>query len=127
MTGATTNQRLVGIYNADGGLRGELSYLAGKVRGTSHCELCDITHSPIRRRKSWDSLVAGLELPFTLLHRNEVDEPLAAKLHGVALPTVLLVSDDEPRVLLGPADLAQCGSDVTAFGRSLREALARAR
>ncbi|MGV1036583.1 MAG: hypothetical protein ACOYD0_06095 [Candidatus Nanopelagicales bacterium] len=127
MTEATADRRLVGIYNADGGLRGELSYLAGKVRGTSHCELCDITHSPVRRKKSWDALLATLDLPFTLLHRNELNEPLASELRGVPLPTVVLVSGSIPRVLLGPEQLARCGSDVTTFGRMLREALAQAR
>lgn len=126
MTATAKNRQLIGLYNADGGLRGELSYLAGKVRGTSHCELCDITHSPVRRKRSWDALVAGLDLPFTLLHRNEVDEPLASELRGVALPTVVLVSDGAAQVLLGPEQLARCGSDVATFGQALGDALEQA-
>ena len=42
--------RLVGVYDADGGLLGEAAYVWGKVRGTRHCALCDITHRRVRRR-----------------------------------------------------------------------------
>ena len=40
---------LVGVYHADGGLLGELRYAYGKVRGTAHCSLCDITHATVWR------------------------------------------------------------------------------
>ena len=51
---------LVGVYDADGGLRGEAAYLWGRLRGTTHCGLCDITHSSVRRKASWDRMVASL-------------------------------------------------------------------
>ena len=35
---------LVAVYHADGGVRGELSYVLGRLLGTAHCALCDITH-----------------------------------------------------------------------------------
>jgi len=30
----------VGVYHADGGLRGETAYILGKITGTVHCGLC---------------------------------------------------------------------------------------
>src|SRR6478609_4856955 len=52
--------RLVGVYDADGGLLGEAAYAWGKARGTRHCALCDITHSPWRRKPAWDAMAAEL-------------------------------------------------------------------
>ena len=40
--------KLVGIYNANGSVLGELKYLVGKLTGQSDCALCDITHGPFR-------------------------------------------------------------------------------
>ena len=37
-------KRILGIYNADGGLWGEMRYITGRIFGKSHCALCDITH-----------------------------------------------------------------------------------
>lgn len=38
---------LIGVYNADGGLFGELRYLVGNARGTAHCALCNIAHDSV--------------------------------------------------------------------------------
>ena len=40
----------VKAYHADGGPIGEVRYIIGKLLGTAHCALCDITHSPFRRK-----------------------------------------------------------------------------
>ena len=36
--------RFVGVYNAEGTLRGEVAYWIGARLGLGHCALCDITH-----------------------------------------------------------------------------------
>ena len=54
---------IVGVYHADGGPIGEARYVIGKLLGTAHCALCDITHSPVRRKREWDRMVAELGLP----------------------------------------------------------------
>ena len=33
-----------GVYHADGGLIGEIKYVAGALLKGQHCSLCDITH-----------------------------------------------------------------------------------
>lgn len=67
--------RLIGVYNADGGVIGELRYFFGHLIGTAKCELCDITHSLIQRKSSWDRLASELKveygLDFALEHLNE--------------------------------------------------------
>jgi len=70
--------RLIGVYNADGGVVGELKYFFGHLIGIAKCELCDITHSPIRRKASFDQLAGELKneygLDFALKHLNERTE-----------------------------------------------------
>ena len=58
--------------------------MIGKLMGTAHCALCDITHSPIRRKPAWDRMVAAIGVPFELLHLNEMPPAIAAAtaLHG---------------------------------------------
>jgi hypothetical protein len=76
------------MYDADGGLLGEASYVWGKLRGTRHCGLCDITHSPVRRKPTWDRFVAELGLPFELLHLNEMPTDVASVVATAGAPVV---------------------------------------
>lgn len=109
-----------GVYNADGGLLGEARYVIGHLLGTAECALCDITHSPIRRKPEWDRMVARLGVPIVVLHRNELDARLTAAVDGVALPVVLAHdADGSTRVALSAARLAELGGSVTAFERAL--------
>lgn len=113
---------LIGVYNADGGLVGELSYIIGKTFQGKHCELCDITHSPFRRKKSWDEFVDGLGYPFELLHLNELSAELRSFV-GDQAPMVILRREGELSVLLTGKDMAVCAGDVTKFNLLLRKAL----
>lgn len=113
---------LIGVYHADGGVMGELRYVLGKVRGTAHCALCDITHSGVRRKSEWDEACTSLSIPVRLVHLNErsTDEIAACTL---GTPTVLIRYDDETiRPLLGPDDLELDGS-VQRFFAVLQQAL----
>ena len=112
--------RLTGIYDADGGVRGELAYVVGRLRRTVHCGLCDITHSPVRRKREWDAMVAGLGVPFDLLHRNE--QAMGSRFDG-PLPAVLAEVDGERVMLLDPVSLDRAEGDVRAFRAALQSAL----
>lgn len=121
-----TITRLVGVYHADGGLIGEARYVIGKLLGTAHCSLCDVTHAGLRRKSDWDAMVADLGVPFDLVHLNEmppavgrvVDEhgsPLVlAQAHGGSLHAVLV-----------RAQLEELGGSVLAFADALDRALSR--
>ncbi len=69
---------LIGIYKADGGIIGELSYFFGHLVGARNCELCDITHSPIKKKASFKALEKELlkehGIAIKLLHMNERSE-----------------------------------------------------
>jgi hypothetical protein len=117
---------LVGVYHADGGPIGEAKYVIGKLMGTAHCALCDITHSPVRRKPAWDRMVAELGVPFQLIHLNEMPPAIAAATTRYGSPAVFaqLANGTIEPVLL-PADLEVLGGSVDAFAVALRSALAR--
>ena len=115
--------RIVGVYDADGGLRGELAYLAGKLAG-QHCSLCDITHSPIRRRRAWDDYVSGLPVPFDVLHRNERPEAIRAATAGHE-PCVVAVTDVGDVVMLLDSVTLTEAADVAGLARALDRGMAQ--
>lgn len=118
-------RRLVGVYHADGGLRGELAYVIGKVRGTADCALCDTTHGKLGRRREWKDLLPALGVPVELVHLNE-RSPAVRAASAERTPCVLAVTDDGLRLLLGPEQLAAVRGDVAAFAATLRAAADRA-
>jgi hypothetical protein len=115
---------LVGVYDADGGLRGEAAYLWGRLRGTTHCGLCDITHSSVRRKASWDRMVASLPVPVRLLHLNELADDLATVVAAAGAPVVLAREDTGWRVLVAGSELDAMVGSVDALEAELRRHLA---
>lgn len=110
---------VLAVYDADGGLVGEARYLVGHLLGTAHCALCDITHSPLRRKPAWDAMVRRLDVPLRVVHRNERTAAEAAACTA-GTPTVLAkVGDGTWCVLMTPSDLEVAGS-VEAFEARLR-------
>jgi hypothetical protein len=118
-----TVSELVGVYDADGGLLGEAAYVWGKVRGTRHCGLCDITHSAVRRKAEWDRMAASLPVPVRLLHLNELDDDLRAAVAAAGAPVVLARDGAGWTDLLGAAELDELAGSVAAFEAAVRRRL----
>ena len=115
---------LVGVYDADGGIVGELSYVVGHLLGRTDCSLCDVTHGALRRKPEWDAMAARLPVPLRLVHRNETTDDEQRAHYASGLPAVIGARGDGSRtVLLGPAGLAALGGSVAEFERALLEAL----
>lgn len=124
--GQTRIMRYLGVYDADGGLAGELRYVVGHLLGTAECALCDITHSPVRRKRTWDAMVAELDAPFDLRHRNELTDEETRALATMGLPVVAAELGDGSWVRLLDRDaLDACGGDVGSFARILHETAVR--
>ena len=72
--------RLVGVYDADGGLLGEAGDVWGKVPAAPppHCALCDITHGRVRERADWRACRSTLPVEFATYHRD--DQPDAVRI-----------------------------------------------
>jgi hypothetical protein len=116
--------RLIGIYNADGGIVGEARYVVGHLLGLTSCSLCDITHSPIRRKPEWDAMVTMLPTPLTVLHKNELEPDLEAWVTGKTLPLVVGVTDPgQFTVVLDPPALESVEGSVAGFATLLARSL----
>ena len=103
----------VGIYNADGTILGEISYVAKKLAGRGSCALCDITHGWTGRRRDFDATCSTAGIEWTLLHRDEVDaEQLAA---AGDLPAVIARNGEGWTKVLGPQELDTCSGDPAAL------------
>ncbi len=120
-----TIRRLVGVYDADGTLRGELTYWVGARLGRTHCALCDITHGSVREKDEWKTCRLGLPVPFDTYHRNDQPDEVRAVLAGT-YPSVLASTADGPVLLLGPAELDDCDASperlVAAIERAVEQA-----
>lgn len=103
------------VYDADGGWRGEAAYVVGALLGRAHCALCDITHSPVRRKRAWDAMVGRLPLPMRVVHRNEVPEQLVTAVRQHRLAAVFLVHDRQVELLVDADELARLGGSVDEF------------
>lgn len=99
--------RLVGVYDAEGTLRGELTYFVGARLGRAHCSLCDITHGLLRERADWRACRAGLPVPFATFHRDDQPDPVRDAVAGRA-PVVVAETDRGVVLLLGPEQLDAC-------------------
>lgn len=113
----TAVTRLLGVYDADGGLTGELRYVIGHLFGRAECALCDITHTPLWRKRAWDALLSTLPVAFDLRHRNELSPREQAALSGITLPVVAAELDDGTyRLICTHEELAKLNGDVARFG-----------
>ncbi len=117
-------ESLVGIFDADGGLRGELRYVIDKLAGRGHCALCDITHgfNPLGKR-SWKDACAAASLSVELLHRDEASpEQLAA---ADRLPVVLTGDGASWRILVPEEELSDCKGSPAELLKLIESRLGR--
>ncbi|MFZ8902073.1 MAG: hypothetical protein ACO2Y7_10350 [Ilumatobacteraceae bacterium] len=63
--------RLIGVYDAEGTLRGEAAYWIGARLGRRHCSLCEVTHGLFTEKNEWRSCRDGLPVPFDTYHRDD--------------------------------------------------------
>ncbi|MBN7557983.1 hypothetical protein [Mycobacteroides abscessus] len=111
----------VGVYNGNGGVRGELAWALGKLRGAASCALCDITHRGIRTNPRWQDLACTLGAPIDLVHRNKRSAEIA-RLTGDRTPAIVAQSTEGNRVVMGPEDFSGVAGDAQEFIRILRQA-----
>lgn len=118
-------RRLVGVYDADGSLRGELTYWIGARLGRAHCALCDITHGSVREKDGWKRCRAGLPVPFDAYHRDDQPAEVRAALRGT-YPAVVAETDRGIDLLLGPAELEACDGEPKRLVAAIEQAVVAA-
>ena len=115
-------EKIYGIYHADGGIIGELSYVWGKITGTAHCSLCDITHKGISMKRDWKNFTNSLDVDFELLHLNEQTQVLAAFTAGKT-PCVVGEELGEMKILVDAERLEGCNKSVSSFESTLMSSM----
>ena len=114
--------RLIGVYDADGTLRGEIAYWIGARLGRRHCSLCDVTHGPFTVKSDWKRCRAVLPVPFDTYHRNDQPDEVR-RATGDHAPVVVAETAEEILVLLDDAQISAAGGDpdhlITAIERAV--------
>lgn len=103
---STERPRLVGIYDADATVWGEVSYWIGARLGRRHCSLCDVTHGVFTRKSSWDACASSLPHPFVAFHRNDMPDGLR-QVVADQFPVIVLDDGMQPVVLLTGEEISR--------------------
>ena len=115
-------ERLVGVYNAEGTVLGELKYWFGARLGRAHCALCDITHGSVRERPDWQACRDDLPVPFDTYHLDDQPDAVRSLLDGTVPAVVAETEGGLVLLLLGPAELDACGGSPERLVASVRRA-----
>ncbi len=116
-------ERLSMVYDAEGGVAGEVSYVVRHLLGRARCDLCDITHGGVRRKAAFDALLAELPVPAEVLHRNQQPPDLADFTRG-GLACVVAHTAAGLELLVDRATLASAGGRVEHLADLLTARLA---
>ncbi len=116
--------RLVGVYDADSTIRGELAYWVGARLGRRHCSLCEITHGSVPQRPEWRTCRAGLPVPFDTYHRNDQPDTIRRVAGGQA-PVVVAETDKGDVVLLTSDDVDACAGSIGGLVAAIEQAASR--
>lgn len=107
-----------GVYDADGGIIGELTYMCEKVFTRKHCFLCDITHGLLTMRGEWKDAVSAFPHDFELLHLNEQPAAMQAFTEGRA-PCVLREENGSYHMVLSRDALEEIDTPAELFAALL--------
>jgi len=110
---------LIGVYKADGGIVGELTYFFGHLVGVRSCSLCSISHSPIMKKSSFKALeqhlLAEHGIAVRMIHLNERNEREILASEGRE-PCILLEYPDETiSMFIDSADLTTLSGSVSSL------------
>lgn len=118
---------LIGVYKADGGIVGELSYFLGHLVGIRNCSLCDITHSPIMKKSAFKDfekrLLAERNIDIRLVHMNERTEAELAASKGREPCVLLQYEDGSISMFLDYVELKAAHGSVKSFEKLVRSRL----
>ena len=110
---------LIGVYKADGGIFGELSYFLGHLVGIRNCSLCDITHSPIMKKAAFKEyekrLLAERNIDIRLVHMNERTDAELSASKGREPCVLLQYEDGSISMFLDYVELKAADGSVKSF------------
>jgi hypothetical protein len=103
--------KIIGIYHANGGILGELKYITGKFFGSSHCALCDITHSITGKKDAWKQCEENLGIPIKFVHLNERESKLEEYTQNIT-PCIIGKTSTGYILLVDNEKLEKCKGNV---------------
>lgn len=111
--------RLVGVYDANGSLSGEIAYWVAARLGMKHCALCEITHGLVRPKQEWNRQVESLGVEFKAVHLDE-REPVVEEASRGREPCVVAIREDgSADVVVDRDQLASCNGDPARLAELL--------
>jgi hypothetical protein len=118
---------LIGVYNADGGIIGELSYFFGHLIGVRSCTLCDISHSPIMKKSSFKALEQHLltehGIQVRMIHLNERNEREQKASEGREPCMLLEYQDLSISMFIDSTDLKALSGSVSSLKKLISSRL----
>lgn len=120
--------QLIGVYDADATLWGEMSYWIGARFGVRHCSLCDITHSLLREKPEWrecrGKLDSELGIEFETFHRNDQPDDVRRSIDGKYPAVVVRAESGEVSLFMNADQIAACGTSPEGFAAEISRRLA---
>jgi hypothetical protein len=109
-TQAMSPERLIFIYNADGGIVQGIMDSVHKTLSPStyKCSLCAITYGTFTMDRRWRAWLKSLPIPSLFYHRDDSPYP------DVALPVVLVEREGQVEILV-PTELLNALNGVDAL------------
>ena len=121
--------KLIGVYDADATLLGEVAYWVGARFGVRHCSLCDITHSLFREKAQWRDCQSKLEddlhVEFETFHRNDQPDDVRACIDGKYPAVVMRGDDGVVSMFMNASEIDACGASPEKFVAKISRKLAR--
>ena len=119
---ASNITELIGVYDADSTLFGEISYWVGARLGVTHCSLCELTHGLFTKKSEWTQCAESLSIPFRLFHRDDAPHDVIAALAG-QFPAVLQRTIEGVTVILTKDQLEQFDGRTSDFAQWINDFL----
>ena len=121
--------KLIGVYDADATLWGEMSYWIGARFGVRHCGLCDITHSLFREKSQWRECQSKLEhdlhIEFETFHRNDQPDDVRECIDGDYPAVVMRGDDGKVSMFMSAREIEACGVSPEQFVAEISRKFAR--
>ncbi|MCX6518423.1 MAG: hypothetical protein NTV13_07170 [Actinobacteria bacterium] len=113
---------LIGVYDADASLLGEVSYWVGARLGITHCSLCELTHGLFTKKSEWNQCANSLSVPFRLFHRDDAPNDIKLALAG-NFPAVLQRTNEGVTTILTKDELERFEGRTSDFAQWITEFL----
>ena len=118
---------LIGVYKADGGIVGELTYFFGHLIGVRSCSLCDISHSLVTKKSSFKvlekHLLAEHGIAVRMIHLNERNEREQKASAGREPCMLLEYPDQSISMFIDSTDLTALSGSVSTLKKLITSRL----